>query len=472
MKKEILFGLCMGIIAMASCQKERITPPETDNLATVTIRADFANPSDTPSTKTSVEYDPDQGEYGTFIPRWTENDKLGVFTELNGVKKSNNRSFSLKTIHPDGSATFTGDLDMTAIGQQDLYAYYPKGTSTSITACVISLPNSQQPSATSFDGSTDILLAYPTTVTINEDGSVSDVSLNFTRKTAMVVLNLTFADNAITEITKVELIVPDTYQISGKKKLNLKNGTFSNGTASETDNTVTADYPAGVPASTMVLMNVYPVQFAAGDQLTIKVTGSDKEATHTMTLAEANAFKEAQAAMLNIDFKAEEITSSGDIVIKRVGFEAEEGFIASDYIEKTENDWHFNRGSATVTKNHLISGVQSAYIIASKGAATPSFLELIEPVTGVNYITFKIRRCSSSTADNTLKVSHKIGSGTTYSDPKTFTSSSTANIVECRYDISDTSHTDPVYIKFEVSNHAEKEQSFSIDDIVFYKSIQ
>lgn len=303
--KNFFLGLCACALILVSCQKEQnITASvDGDNCKTVAIHAGFGA-----STKTSVEHD---GANNQFIPHWTIGDKLSVFTAVGGTMSDVNQLFEIAEggISQDRTATFTGSLNTTP-GEKDLYAYYPYGTCDDFSKCPITLPALQRPSVTSFDGSADILWAEPNKVIIGDNGSVSDVLLTFKRKTAMVALNLSFADNAIAKITKVELIVPDTYRISGKKNLNLSDGTFSDGTAADTDHTVVAEYPEGVPASTMVLMNVYPVKFAANDKITVKVTGSGKEASRTLTLSEAKAFNEASAAMLEISYTGDEIHSS------------------------------------------------------------------------------------------------------------------------------------------------------------------
>lgn len=289
---------------------EYYPPTENDNFRTVTIHAGFETGSD-PLTKTSVIINGDKTQ---FTPSWTDTDRLGVFTEIGGELKTNNSTFGIKTINNDGSAVFEGTLDMT-VGEHNMYAYYPYHASEQggIESVAINLNSKQSPTAASFDGSADILYAQPATVNIDGENA-ADISLRFARKSAMVAISFSSLEAAgVTDISKVELIVPESYRISGNRNLNLKTGEFTDGSAAGADNVITAEYQDAVPVSTMALLNVWPVTFKSGDNIVFRVTGSNgKTVGHTMTLGASNSFVEGQAAMIQVADWSDGYYSIGD----------------------------------------------------------------------------------------------------------------------------------------------------------------
>ena len=263
MKKlfKATFAIALTSMLLFSCSKaEKTIIPDEDNLLKVTIIA--GNPQVDPGTKTEIQ--------GT-TPYWSIGDAIGV---SDGTTSNNEFTTSIESA--SSTATFTGH---TVSGT--LYAYYPYssngvGEVSGSTGAKVDIPANQNPTATSFDSSADVMVAKSFVI----DPQNTTVSgLRFKRLGAVVKIVL--KDNTAKHVLADQHPSVISLQTSGESDVlagrqivdmvNQSLGEiYHNGT-----NKVTANYTS----STHFLINstnaayfvVHPRNLAAGTTLTAAI---------------------------------------------------------------------------------------------------------------------------------------------------------------------------------------------------------
>lgn len=297
--KSILFAAAVSVLA-ASCTKEVVTPvePTDDQLVQVTIIA--GNPEVASETKTEM--------VGS-QPYWSVGDAIGV---SDGT--SSNYQFSTNISARATSASFTGSTKVSST----LYAYYPYTTNgvgliqdTSHNGAKVDLPNNQNPTATSFDGKADIMVAKQFIVD-PENTTVQD--LQFTRLGAIVKIVL--IDNDGTMIgtqhpTTVSMTAAST--LAGRVLIDMQNQSldapYYNATSS-----VTANYTSAtkyeINGTNATYLIVYPQTLAEGSTLTIAASTEDYTLLKEITVpAGGIELLPGKVTTLKIKFAAANITS-------------------------------------------------------------------------------------------------------------------------------------------------------------------
>ena len=166
MKKIFVFVMSLATVAMTfvSCQKSGIDIVYPEGGIEVTIHTGAG-------TKTMID-----GE----TPYWCDGDAIGVST----AEKDNNTKFLENSI-ADGehaaTATFTGKVASTGT----YYAYYPyTSNGVSASGAKVDIPSTQHPTATSFDGSADVMVSKP--FEISSTSATTVEGLSFARLGAVV----------------------------------------------------------------------------------------------------------------------------------------------------------------------------------------------------------------------------------------------------------------------------------------------
>lgn len=178
MKKifKSLFLMAAASATIIACNKE-VATPSGEELVKVTIIA--GNPATETATKTEID---------GLTPYWSVGDVIGV---SNGT--STNYPFTTGITSRSATASFTGETEVSST----LYAYYPfqsNGIDVEKGAKV-DVPSTQRPTATSFDGAADIMVAKAFTV---DPASATVENLQFKRLGAIVKVVLKDKESTMT----------------------------------------------------------------------------------------------------------------------------------------------------------------------------------------------------------------------------------------------------------------------------------
>lgn len=297
--KSILFAASVSFLA-ASCAKEVVTPvePADEHLMQVTIIA--GNPEVTPETKTEM--------VGS-QPYWSVNDAIGV---SNGT--TTNYKFTTDIAASATSASFTGTTSVSST----LYAYYPYTNNgvghiqdTSHDGAKVDLPNNQNPTATSFDGRADIMVAKQFTVD-PENTTVED--LEFTRLGAIVKIVLIDKDGTMIGTqhpTTVSMTAESA--LAGRVLIDMQNqnldAPYYNATSSVTAN-YTTETKYAIDGTNATYLIVYPQTLAEGSTLTIAASTEDYTLSKEITVpAGGIELQPGKVTTLKIKFAAANIIS-------------------------------------------------------------------------------------------------------------------------------------------------------------------
>lgn len=284
--------------AFAACAKDIQTPANDNEKSLVEVTLIAGNPEVSPATKTEMV-----GEQ----PYWSVNDAIGV---SNGT--TTNYKFSTDIAAKATSASFTGS---TAVSST-LYAYYPYtnngvGEVSKKNGAKVDLPANQSPTATSFDGSADIMVAKEFTVD-PENTTVED--LEFARLGAVVKIVLIDKDNTMTGTqhpATVSMTAEST--LAGRLLIDMQNQEISEPYYNQSS-TVTANYTAetkyAIDGSNATYLIVYPQTLAEGSTLTIAASTEDYTLSKDITVPEGGIeLLPGKLTTLNVKFAATHITS-------------------------------------------------------------------------------------------------------------------------------------------------------------------
>ena len=302
MKKTLksFFAIAIAVASLASCAKEIQTPVEAeDELIEVTLIA--GNPEAQPANPAS------RTQMVGSTPKWCDGDKIGV---SNGT--TTNYSFAENSI-ADGETASTATFKGTAVSGT-LYAYSPY-TSNGVSAkgAKVDIPANQNPTASSFDGAADIMVAKQFTVdpeNTNVDG------LQFARLGAIVKIVLKDKESTMTS-TQHPTTVSMTAEsdLVGRVYIDMENQCLNDteGLYSGASSTVTANYTAGtkyaINGSNATYLIVYPQTLAEGSTLTITASTEDYAIEKDITVPSGGIeLLPGKVNTLNVDLLASHIT--------------------------------------------------------------------------------------------------------------------------------------------------------------------
>ena len=273
MKKTIksFIAIAASIAALVSCSKEVQSSVEDNAEELIEVTLIAGNPDYQPTTKTEMS--------GT-TPYWSVGDKIGVSTGTSG-----NYEFSTGIVAAATSASFTGS---TVSG--DLYAYYPYDsdvirTANGVTGKRLNLIKDQNPTATSFDGDADIMVAKMFTVS-PANTTVDD--LEFARLGAIVKIVLIDKESKMTSTQYPSSVsMTAASALAGFVMVDLVNQSMTE-PYYNTSTTVTANYTDathfaidGVNGAYLI---VAPQTLAEGSSLTIAAATADYTISKTITV--------------------------------------------------------------------------------------------------------------------------------------------------------------------------------------------
>ena len=293
-------------MAFTSCQKEEAAAPETVS-ATLTMHADVEQ------TKTYLD------ENNAVL--WGKGEAVTLYVGSGETAKFFD-SASTDAYDGEASASFTFAIE--DVAQADSYALggiYPASASNGINndnpeSFKIALPATQNAEPGKYDPSAYIMVLKPETV----EQLPSEYQASFRRAVALNKITLT---NVKEEISRVEITVPDTKYLAGRRNFDLTTGesgeVYENGGRTNTIKVI-SNYPAG---TIDVWFTSWGVELAEGQELTVKMTSSSKIYTRTIAArAEGIKFVEGDLNKLTVNMSsaAEEVNTdlSGDYLIASV----------------------------------------------------------------------------------------------------------------------------------------------------------
>lgn len=295
MKKlfKATFALALTSMLLFSCNKaEKVVVNDEDNLVKVTLIA--GNPQVNPGSKTEIQ--------GT-TPYWSAGDAIGV---TNGT--NTNSEFTTTITSPAQTTEFSGS---TISG--DLYAYYPYSTGgVSATGARIDLSASQNPTATSFDGSADVLVSKMFTV---DPESTTVSGLEFKRLTAVVKVVLKDNDHLLAGEHPSTVSLEAESNLIGTVRVNFANQEMTYQTSPAPSKIVSANYTAStqyeINSSNAAYFVVWPQTLEGGTTLKLTASTENFSIEKNITVPSSGInFTAGKITTLNIGLSSANVVAS------------------------------------------------------------------------------------------------------------------------------------------------------------------
>lgn len=299
MKKyfKSLFVIVATSAALLACNKETPIQVGDDSDALVELTIIAHNPEAQPATKTEM--------VGT-TPYWSVGDAIGVSDGTSSSYK-----FTADIEETATTASFTGSAT-----SGTLFAYYPYtsngvGTIGEIKGAKVDLPANQNPTATSFDGKADVMVAKQFTV---DPANTVVKDLEFARLGAVVKIVLIDKNNTMTGVqhpTTVSMTAGS--DLAGRVLIDMENQEL-NAPYYNQSSTVTANYTTEtkyeINGSNATYLIVYPQTLAEGSKLTIAASTEDYTLSKEITVPSGGIeLLPGKITTLKVSFAANNITS-------------------------------------------------------------------------------------------------------------------------------------------------------------------
>ena len=281
----------MGFTACQESIEEAVRPIEPAEVE-MTITADVD------ATRTWIDEE-------NKMVQWSEGDQLKVIE--NGATY---RTTKAATIDANGLAQFTVSFPKNTTAAEFTYnAIYPAirlneddAEKMDMTKIKVTLPDTQNPTATSFDPTADILVAKQ----IVTDAQPTELSMQFKRLVALGKMTLTNLPESST-ISKVTFTIEDSDAeeqpaLAGRNYVDATTGTIVEYGYYGPTSTLTLNYPE--PISTRdIYFTCNPFELSAGDKLTVKVICSDFTYTREITLSKELKFTEGDLSKFSVNME-------------------------------------------------------------------------------------------------------------------------------------------------------------------------
>ena len=203
------------------------------------------------------------------------------------------------------NVSFTENTSATAFTYN---AIYPESAwvdgNTDVNNMRLITPTTQLPTATSFDGDADLLIAYP------EQRNAQPTKLQVRFKRIVAVGKMTIKNlNTSESITSVQFIAPESKKVTGRSSVNLNEGTVTEYGYSDIHyNNVTMNYDSslGLQSGMTAYFTCFPFEILAGETFKVIVTTTSKIFTREVTIPDGRslAFIEGRASVFSIDMSA------------------------------------------------------------------------------------------------------------------------------------------------------------------------
>ena len=291
-----LMLLAVAATALVSCvNKFDEQTPSVELTQTVTLSAD----------KTAVRTELIEG-----VPYWSANDQIGVYyaTGVDGEGKTTyeNKAFTNDNEKATLITSFTGKTAVV----NTLFVYYPyTNFSTPVTekGVKVEILANQEPTATSFDGRSDLMIAKP--VQLDAEGKqLSD--LEFARVAAIVKIVLKDTTGNLAGQHVSSLTMTAATNLVGRVYLDVINqelGELYNGGAKSVNATYTEATQYEVNGTNATYVIVYPQTLAAGSTLSFKAATEGYAISKSIELGQDIVLELGKVTTLNVSLAADNL---------------------------------------------------------------------------------------------------------------------------------------------------------------------
>ena len=233
------------------------------------------------------------------VPYWSKGDQIGVYTTQ--VKDADNYAFA----NNNNEATLTTSFTGTTAVANTLFVYYPYTTNgIAAEGAKVDLPVNQNPTATSFDGKADLMIAKP--VTLDASGKqISD--LEFARVGAIVKIVLKDNTSSLAGQHVSSLTMTAATDLTGRVYLDVENqelGELYYGQSKSVTATYSEATQYEVNGTNATYVVVYPQTLKSGSKLTIKATTEGYTITKEITLSQDIELAMSKVTTLNVSLEA------------------------------------------------------------------------------------------------------------------------------------------------------------------------
>ncbi|MBR6655132.1 MAG: hypothetical protein IKL20_00815 [Alistipes sp.] len=379
-----LMLLAVAAAALVSCEnKFEEQTPVVELTQTVTLSAE---------KPTQVRTELIEG-----VPYWSKGDQIGVYVQDGETYK--NYAFKNDSEEASLTTSFTGT---TAVANT-LFVYYPyTNFTTPVTedGVKVEILANQEPTAASFDGRTDLMIAKP--VTLDAEGNqLSD--LEFARVAAIVKIVLkdktgNLADQHVSSLTMTAEtnLVGRVYLDVVNQKINSEKGLYYGGAPS-----VTATYTEAtqyeVNGTNATYLVVYPQTLATGSKLSFEAVTEGYAISKEITLPSDIELLAGKVTTLNVSLAAENVVKEEAGLalpfkddFARVAYDAGEGGI--DLSVLGENYSAMDKVYKAKVGN---GGILKLGTSTAEGYFTTTALDLSKPFT----VFVEAQRYGTSTSD-------------------------------------------------------------------------
>ena len=287
-----LMLVAVAAMAFTSCQKEANEELSRPQDVVMTIIADMDE------TRTYID------EANSKV-NWSEGDKIKVIENCTAYRTS-----SAATIDGSGKAKFSVSFTADATSTSFTYdAIFPASSlvedekeKMNLAKVKVIVPEAQNPTATSFDPSADVLVAKHVTT----NSQPTELSMQFKRLVALGKMTMTNFPSSASNINKVIFSVDaqdeegKALSIVGRNYVDVENGEVVEYCYYGGNNSITLSYD-NASASTPVYFTCNPFELGSGDKFTVKVVCSDYTYTREVTLNKSLKFSEGDLSTFSVD---------------------------------------------------------------------------------------------------------------------------------------------------------------------------
>lgn len=299
--------IALSLFAAACAKETKIESPNEDQKLHFTV-----NTAENAVVKSFIESDLE----GTYVPQWSNGDKLAIFVGAIGEKTK--PTGVLSNVNEKGTlAKFDGIV--TGIEGSGTFKSFTPASAFAISYnsgnVGITLSESQKPSSLTIDEACDILVAKEASYTADAANNVVVNDLFFKRMFSVVKVALT-GPTALNgeKVQKFSLTAPEGTVLAGRAAINLSTATVEKWTIS--NNIVTAAYATDAPVlgsdtpglGNVVWLVVNPGTIASGAKLTFAGETAGYTFSKEVTLSKDLVFPESQLAVINLTLADENCT--------------------------------------------------------------------------------------------------------------------------------------------------------------------
>ena len=310
-----LMLLAVAAAALVSCEnKIDESTPVVEGLQTVTLSAE---------KPVEVRTEMIEG-----VPYWSKGDAIGVY-----VDESKHYKFTNDAEEATLTTSFTGQ---TAVANT-LFVYYPyTANGVAEKGAKVDIPVNQEPTATSFDGKADIMLAKP--ITLDEEGKQLN-NLEFARLGAIVKIVLKDNTSSLAGQHISSLTMTAATNLTGRVYLDVVNqelGELYYGGSKSVTATYTEATQYEVNGTNATYVIVYPQTLAAGSTLSFEATTEGYAISKSIELGQDIVLESGKVTTLNVSLKSENVVKEEaglalpfEDDFARIAIDASEGAISS-----------------------------------------------------------------------------------------------------------------------------------------------